>query len=298
MATVEVADLRVRFGDVAAVDGLSFSVDAGSTTVLLGPNGAGKTTTISCLVGLRRPDAGRVEVLGVEPKAARARIGAMPQAGGVQPGIRPAEALRLYASFYERPLGVDELLERVGLRDRASVPWRRLSGGEQQRLSLALALVGRPEVAFLDEPTAGIDVEGRRAVRSLVAGLRDDGVTVLLTTHDLDEAERLADHVVIVDRGRVVADGTPAELVRGGDRTEFGFGAPAGLDVASLGAAVGATVREVAAGEYVVDGTPTPAAVAAVTAWLAERDLPLADLRAGRQRLEDVFLRLTGEGRP
>ena len=290
MATVEVTDLRVAYGDVVAVDGLSFSVEAGSTTVLLGPNGAGKTTTISCLVGLRRPDAGTVAVRG--------RIGVMPQSGGVQPGIRPSEAVRLYASFYDDPLDPDALLDRVGLAARAKVPWRRLSGGEQQRLSLALALVGRPEVAFLDEPTSGIDVEGRRAVRELVGGLRDDGVTVLLTTHDLDEVERLADRVVIVDHGRVVAEGTPAELVRGGqaDRADFAFGAAAGLDVASLAAAVGAPVREAAPGEYVVECPPTPAAVAAVTAWLAERDLPLADLRAGRQRLEDVFLRLTGEG--
>jgi ABC-2 type transport system ATP-binding protein len=151
-------------------------------------------------------------------------------------------------------------------------------------------------VAFLDEPTASIDVEGRRAVRSLVASLREDGVTVLLTTHDLDEAERLADHVVIIDRGHVVADGTPAELVRAGDRTSFAFGAPAGLDVGALAVAAGAPVREVSPGEYIVDGAPSPAAVAAVTAWLAEQDLPLADLRAGRQRLEDVFLRLTGDG--
>ena len=286
MATVEVTDLRVRFGDVVAVDGVSFAVEAGSTTVLLGPNGAGKTTTISCLVGLRRPDSGTATVRG--------RIGVMPQSGGLQPGIRPIEAVRLYASFYDRPLEPEALLDRVGLTARARAPWRRLSGGEQQRLSLALALVGRPEVAFLDEPTSGIDVEGRRAVRDLVGGLRDDGVTVLLTTHDLDEAERLADHVVIIDRGRVVADGSPAELVRATDRGEFTFGAAAGLDVASLSSAVRAPVREVSPGEYVVDGAPTPAAVAAVTSWLAERDLPLADLRAGRQRLEDVFLRLTG----
>ena len=292
MAAVEVTDLRVAFGQVVAVDGLSFAAEEGSTTVLLGPNGAGKTTTISCLVGLRRPDAGTVTVRG--------RMGVMPQSGGVQPGIRPVEAVRLYASFYDDPLDPDELLARVGLGERAKVPWRRLSGGEQQRLSLALALVGRPEVAFLDEPTSGIDVEGRRAVRELVAGLRDDGVTVLLTTHDLDEAERLADRVVIVDHGRVVAEGTPAELVRGGhvDRTDFAFGAATGLDVASMAAAVGAPVREAAPGEYVVESPPTPAAVAAVTAWLAERDLPLADLRAGRQRLEDVFLRLTGGDRP
>jgi ABC-2 type transport system ATP-binding protein len=286
VATVEVTDLRVSYGDVVAVDGLSFSVEQGSTTVLLGPNGAGKTTTISCLVGLRRPDAGAVEVRG--------RIGFMPQSGGVHPGIRPLEALRLYAAFYDDALDPDALLERVGLTDRAKVAWRRLSGGEQQRLSLALALVGRPAVAFLDEPTSGIDLEGRRAVRDLVGELRDDGVTVLLTTHDLDEAERLADRVVIVDHGRVVADGTPSELVRGGDRAEFAFGAAPGLDVTSLTAVVGAPVREVTAGEYVVDCPPSPTAVAAVTAWLAERDLPLADLRAGRQRLEDVFLRLTG----
>jgi len=291
-----VTDLRVRFGDVDAVDGLSLAVEPGSTLVVLGPNGAGKTTTISCLVGLRRPDSGVVRVLGASPATVRSRIGVMPQSGGVQPGLRPGEAVRLYASFYERPLDPAGLLERVGLTGRVGVPFRRLSGGEQQRLSLALALVGRPEVAFLDEPTAGVDVEGRRAVRALVAGLRDDGVTVVLTTHDLEEAERLADRVVIVDHGRVVADGTTAELVRRGEPEEFAFGAPAGLDVLGLGEAVGSPVREVAPGEYVVDGRPTPAAVAAVTAWLAERDLPLADLRAGRQRLEDVFLRLTGDG--
>jgi ABC-2 type transport system ATP-binding protein len=295
VATIVVSELRVSYGDVVAVDGVSLAVEPGTTVVLLGPNGAGKTSTIRCLVGLRRPDAGSVRVLGADPASVRHRIGVMPQSGGVQPGIRPEEALRLYASFYDRPLDVDALLDRVGLAARARVPFRRLSGGEQQRLSLALALVGRPEVAFLDEPTAGVDVEGRQAVRSLVAGLRDDGVTVLLTTHDLDEAERLADRVVIVDRGRVVADGTPAELVRS-DREEFAFGAPPGLDVAALAAAVGdgVVVREVTPGEYVVAAPPTPAAVAAVTAWLAERDLPLADLRAGRQRLEDVFLRLTG----
>jgi ABC-2 type transport system ATP-binding protein len=300
VAAIDVEDLRVAFGDVRAVDGVSLHVEAGSTVVLLGPNGAGKTTTISCLVGLRRPDAGSVRVLGLDPvadaRALRRRIGVMPQSGGVQLGIRPAEVLALYAAFHDHPLDPVALLERVGLADRARVPWRRLSGGEQQRLSLAIALVGRPELAVLDEPTAGVDVEGRRAVRSLVAGLRDDGVTVLLTTHDLDEAERLADRVVIVDRGRVVADGTPAELMRGAAAPgEFAFGAPAGLDLVSLGEAVGAPVREVAPGEYVVDGPPSPAAVAAVTAWLAARDLPLADLRAGRRRLEDVFLRLTSD---
>ncbi|MBW3575541.1 MAG: ABC transporter ATP-binding protein [Actinobacteria bacterium] len=221
------------------------------------------------------------------------RIGVMLQGGGVYPGIRPPEALRLFASFYPDPRDPAELLERVGLAGVAGSTWRSLSGGEQQRLSLALAIVGRPEVAFLDEPTAGVDPGGRRVVRQVVRELADAGAAVVLTTHELEEAERVADRVVIVDRGAVVAAGTPAELTGAGPGDEIRFGAPAGLDVAGLAAAMGTTVAEVAPGEYRVDTAPTPAAVAALTAWLADADLPLADLRAGRQRLEDVFLRLT-----
>ena len=182
----------------------------------------------------------------------------------------------------------------VGLSSVASTVWRRLSGGEQQRLSLGLALIGRPAVAFLDEPTAGIDPAGRQVVRSLVRQLRDSGVCVLLTTHDLEDAERLADRVLIIDHGRLVASGTPAELMTATAGEDIRFGAPSGLDVASLGARVGAVVEETTPGEYRVATAASPAAVAAVTAWLAENDLPLADLRAGRQTLEDVFLRLTG----
>ncbi len=164
----------------------------------------------------------------------------------------------------------------------------------RQRLSLALALVGRPAVAFLDEPTAGLDVDGRLLVRDVVREQRDAGVCVLLATHDLAEAEKVADRVVIVDHGQVVADGTPADLTSAAV-DEIRFGAPPGLDVAALGAGLGATVTETSPGEYVAGVAPTPRAVAALTAWLADRDLPLADLRAGRQRLEDVFLRLTQE---
>jgi ABC-2 type transport system ATP-binding protein len=201
--------------------------------------------------------------------------------------------LRLFASYYEDPADPDELLARVGLSDRRRSTWKSLSGGEQQRLSLALALVGRPEVAFLDEPTAGIDPAGRQLIRRVIAELRNGGVTVLLTTHDLDEAEKLADRVVIIDNGRVLATGTPDELTRAGQRDEIRFGAPAGLDVSDLGQAIAATVTEVSPGEYRVDGDPDPARIAAITTWLAGHDLALADLRAGRQRLEDVFLRLT-----
>ena len=294
---IEVDGLVVRYGDRIAVDHLSFTAARGAVTALLGPNGAGKTSTVETIEGYRRPDAGSVRVLGLDPVDQHAvlvpRIGVMLQSGGVYSGIRPLEILRLYASYYDDPVDPAELLELVGLADRARSTWRSLSGGEQQRLSLALALVGRPEVAFLDEPTAGVDPAGRQVIRRIVADLRDRGVTVLLTSHDLDEVERLADHVVIIDRGVVLAEGTPAELVRSGPGDDLRFGAPVGLDTAALSDHLGVAVVETTAGEYRVAGAGTPATIAALTGWLAERELALVDLRAGRQRLEDVFLRLT-----
>ena len=304
MPALEVSDLVVRYGDVVAVDGVTFSAEPGSVVALLGPNGAGKTSTVETLEGYRRPSAGTVRVLGLDPVADAAalapRIGVMLQSGGVYPGMSAREVLSLFASYYDSSVSVDELLVRVGLDGAVGrTAWRRLSGGEQQRLSLALALVGRPSVVFLDEPTSGIDPSGRLVIREVVRSLRAAGVCELLTTHELEEAERLADRVVIVDRGRVVADGTPAELrsLAGGGPEVVRFGAPAGLDVVGLGTALGgADVVEERPGEYVVSAPPTPGTIAALTAWLAERDLPLADLRAGRQRLEDVFLRLTGGG--
>jgi len=211
----------------------------------------------------------------------------------VYPGIRPLEVLELFASYYDDPEDPAFVLERVGLTHRRNTTWRRLSGGEQQRLSLALALIGKPEVAFLDEPTSGIDVSGRQVIRELIEELRQTSVTIVVTTHDLEEAERLADRIVIIDRGKVVASGTPAELMRAGDDHEIRFGAPPHLDTAGLGRALNAFVDEISVGEYKVALPPTPNNVAALTAWLAEHDLPLLDLRAGRQRLEDVFLRLT-----
>jgi ABC-2 type transport system ATP-binding protein len=298
---VAIHGLVVRYGALTAVDGVTFEAEPGAVTALLGPNGAGKTTTVETAEGYRLPDAGEVRVLGLDPVRDHAalveRIGVMPQDGGVYPGIKVGEALRLFASYYANPLDPAALLERVGMADRAGATTRSLSGGERQRLSLALALVGRPEVAFLDEPTAGVDVSGRQVIRQVVRDLRDDGVAVVLTTHELAEAEHLADHVVIVDRGRIVGSGPLAELLRGGG-DEIRFGAPPGLDVGSLAAVLDHQVAERSAGEYVVAGAPSPATVAALTAWLAERDLPLADLRAGRQTLEDVFLRLTTDDAP
>jgi ABC-2 type transport system ATP-binding protein len=305
MPAIEVSGLVVRYGAVTAVDDVSFSAEPGQVLALLGPNGAGKTSTVETLEGYRRPSGGSVRVLGLDPSRDAAalvpRIGVMLQSGGVYPGMSARQALTLFASYYESPAPVDELLSRVGLDGVEGTAWRRLSGGEQQRLSLALALVGRPEVAFLDEPTSGIDPQGRLVIREVIRSLRDGGVCVLLTTHELEEAERLADRVVIIDHGRVAADGTPAELrsAGGGGDGEVRFGAPTRLDVDALAEHLGGVaVTETRPGEYVVAAPPTPATVAAITAWLAERDLPLADLRAGRQSLEDVFLRLTGPDAP
>lgn len=299
---VVVEDLVIRYGSVTAVDGVSFTARAGQVTTVLGPNGAGKTSTIEHLEGYRPAQGGRTTVLGLDPirdhHRLTDRVGVMLQAGGIPTAIRPAELLGQYAGFFDDPLEPEGLLQRVGLGHRARAPYRRLSGGEQQRLSLALAIIGRPTVVFLDEPTAGIDLDGRDAVREVVASLRDDGVCVVMTTHDLDEAERASDHVVIVDRGTVVAAGPPAALVDATDTDHVLFGAPPGLAVAGLTAAVGAPVTEVTRGEYRAEIAPTPSNVAAITAWLAEHDLPLQDLRAGRQRLDDVFRRLTTHDAP
>jgi ABC-2 type transport system ATP-binding protein len=219
----------------------------------------------------------------------------MLQSGGVYPGIRTGEVTKLFCGLYDNVRRPDELLDLVGLTSRAGATWKQLSGGEQQRLSLALALAGNPDVAFLDEPTASVDVAGRQVVRAVIRDLAARGCCVLLTTHELDEAERAADHVIIIDRGRIAAAGSPAELRSRTAGNEIRFSAPTGLDIASLASVLGAPVTEPTPAEYVVATAPVPAAIAAIAAWLAERDVPLADLRAGRQTLEDVFLRLTGE---
>lgn len=297
-AAIEVDGLVKRYGAVTAVDGLDLRVEVGETVAILGPNGAGKSTTIECCEGYRQPDAGTVRVLGLDPvtdgDAVRPRLGVMLQDGGIQTTARPGEVLRLYAALFADPLDPDALLDRVGLRAVARSRFRDLSGGQQQRLSLAVALVGRPEVLFLDEPTAGLDPAARRLTWQLVRELQHDGVTVVLTTHLLDEAEELADRIVIVDRGRVVAAGTPDELTHG-TVAELRFSARAGLDTASLSRVVGGPASEPRAGRYLVAVEPTPAVVAAVAGWLAERDVLLGELQAAKRSLEDVFLRLTEE---
>ena len=296
---IETTGLSIRYGPKTAVDGVDLTADAGEVVALLGRNGAGKTSTVEALEGYRRPSGGKVRVLGLDPqsKADRQeltrRMGVMLQRGGVYPGMGPAEALRLFSSYYEKPLSVEGLIDRLDLTAVAATPWRRLSGGEQQRVSLALALVGRPEVVFLDEPTAGVDPRGRLAIRGQIDELRAAGVCVLLTTHELEEAERVADRIVIMDRGRVVASGTPAELAASDPAaSRIRFAAPPGLDTTDLGRALQAEVTEERPGEYNVAVPGDPTTLARLTAWLAERNLPLSDLRT-RSRLEEVFLRLT-----
>ena len=298
---ISVASVSKSYGATRAVDELDFTVASGEVFGLLGPNGAGKTTTVEILEGYRRPDGGEVRVLGLDPvregRQLRPLIGVMLQAGGLYPGLRPLELLHLFASYYEPADDPEKLLDRVGLRDTVRTPVRRLSGGQAQRLSLACALIGRPRVVFLDEPTAGMDPHARATTWELVRELRARGVTVLLTTHAMDEAETLCDRVAIINRGRMAALGSPTELTRhAGD--EISFSAEAGLDVDVLAKALGlekGTATEVRPGEYVVRGAGTPGRIADLACFLRDRDAALTSLRSGQRSLEAVFLQITDE---
>ncbi|MDT4936821.1 MAG: type transport system ATP-binding protein [Pseudonocardiales bacterium] len=297
---VEVRDLAKVYGTRRAVDGLSLTVERGSVFALLGPNGAGKTTTIEICEGFRRPTSGTVRVLGLDPvrdsAVLRPRVGVMLQEGvGGYTGARAIELLRLFASYAAHPHEPETLLDAVGLADAAGTPVKRLSGGQQQRLSLALALVARPDLVFLDEPTAGMDPQARRGTWDFIRKLRSDGVSVVLTTHFLDEAEQLADHVVVVDEGRVVASGSPAELTRAGAEGQIRFRAVAGLRLDSLVAALppGTAATEEAPGAYLVTGDVDPQLLATITAWCAGQGVLAENLAVERRSLEDVFLDLT-----
>jgi ABC-2 type transport system ATP-binding protein len=298
---VEVVDLVKAYGTRRAVDGLSLTVPRGSILALLGPNGAGKTTTVEICEGFRRPDAGIVRVLGRDPirDAAdlRPRVGVMLQDGvGGYTAASALELMRLFASYAAHPQDPAILLEVVGLGDAAGTAVKRLSGGQQQRLSLALALVGRPELVFLDEPTSGMDPQSRRRTWQLIRSLRSDGVSVVLTTHFLDEAEQLADTVVVIDAGRVVAEGSPAELTRAGAEGQIRFRAVPKLRLDLLLTALpnGAQALETEPGRYLVTGDVTPQLLATLTAWCASQHVMAEDLAVERRTLEDVFLDLTG----
>ncbi|MFI9650171.1 ABC transporter ATP-binding protein [Streptomyces sp. NPDC052040] len=296
---IQVQSLVKRYGAKTAVDGLDLVAHAGVTAVL-GPNGAGKTTTVETCEGYRRPDSGTVRVLGLDPvrdaAALRPRIGVMLQSGGVYPGARAEEMLRHVAKLHARPLDVDALIERLGLSGCGRTAYRRLSGGQQQRLALAMAIVGRPELVFLDEPTAGLDPQARRATWDLVRDLRADGVSVILTTHFMDEAEQLADDVAIIDAGRVIAQGSPEALCRGGAENTLRFMGRPGLDVGSLLMALPAdsTAVELTPGAYRVSGKVDPQLLATVTSWCAQHGVMPDRISVERHTLEDVFLELTG----
>jgi ABC-2 type transport system ATP-binding protein len=307
---VRALDVTKSYGAREVLSGVSFEVQRGELFALLGPNGAGKTTTVEILEGYRRVDSGSVRVLGLDPvrdgARLRPRIGLMLQEGGIDPRTTPREALRLYSRFYRDPEDPEALLALVDLGNAADTRFRRLSGGEKQRLGLALALIGRPELLVLDEPTAGMDPAAKQATRERIAALRAGGTTILLTTHELGDVERLADRVAVLDRGRLVAVGTPAELTgTGAPRVRFRLssalrdGDPEAL-AARAGSVGGGTPRVVVAGAgaaYEIQGlaaAPTPALVAALAGWCAERGLLLTELRLGAASLEERYLELVG----
>ncbi|WP_307861762.1 ABC transporter ATP-binding protein [Nocardioides sp. SYSU D00065] len=300
---VEIDGLVMAYGDKVAVDDLSLEVARGSITAVLGPNGAGKTTTLETCEGYRVPQRGTVRVLGLDPQRERSallpRIGVMLQSGGAWSGVRAHEMLEHMASLHAHPLDTAMLSERLGLGDCGHTPYRRLSGGQQQRLGLAIALVGRPELVFVDEPTAGMDPQARRTTWELLEEVRRDGATVVLTTHHMEEAEHLADRIHILDRGTVIVSGTPAELTREGRSATirlvvnrpFPDGAPESLR-AELGA--GAEVRQLDEVSMLVHGPADSTTLGRVSRWCEAHDVVPQTLNLGRRTLEDVFLELTG----
>ena len=302
MAAVDVENLVVKYGSVVAVDDVSFGAEFGEVTAVIGPNGAGKTSTIETCEGFRVPTAGTVRVLGLDPHADRVglhrEVGVMLQEGGVYPSARVSETIAQYCSLYGQGVNPDDLIERVGLSHRATATWRRLSGGEKQRLSLALALASNPRVAFLDEPTSGVDVNGRDEIRTIITNLAANGTAVILATHELDEAERLADRVIFFDEGKIVANGTLAALR--GAQTVVRFRSAAHLDHGVLSRHIGLPVSaadDLFSVSFVAsDSTMSGDLVSRISLWLGDNSLPLYDLNVGAQRLEDVFRMLTRGG--
>ena len=305
-AAVVVDQLTKRYGTRAVVEGLTFVVHPGEVLALLGPNGAGKTTTVETIEGYRRPDAGSVRVLGEDPAAGppalKARVGLMLQGGGgVYPQATPREMLRLFAGFHRPPGDVGGLIELVGLELVANTRYRQLSGGEKQRLALAIALVGGPEVLLLDEPTAGLDPAARATTRQLIGGLRDRGAAILLTTHDLADVEHLADRVILIDRGRALVGGTPSQLAAGGQarlrfRMTRSLSDPehVALEAALLDGVPGILASE-GVGRYALEGvTPSPELVERLARWSAQRGILVAEARTGGGTLEERYLELVG----
>ncbi|OFB35817.1 hypothetical protein BA059_27070 [Mycolicibacterium sp. (ex Dasyatis americana)] len=287
------------FGDTVAVDDVDLEVQPGEVIAVLGANGAGKTTVLEICEGFLSPDRGKVRVLGLDPVAdrdrLRPRLGIMPQGGAGYPGIRAGEMLSLAASCARNPLDIAWLMHSLGLVEFAKTKYRHLSGGQRQRVSLACALVGRPEVVFLDEPTEGLDVAARQMAWNLIRHLAADGVTVVLSTHQIDEAEALADRVVILDSGRIVIVTAPDHVALGNEPNELTFCAPRGLNLGWLVAELDErfSADELSAGRYRLRGPISPSTVGTVTAWGATRGVLLSHIVVNRCGLEDHFLELT-----
>jgi ABC-2 type transport system ATP-binding protein len=292
--------LHKRYGDKEAVRGIDLEVHRGEIFAFLGPNGAGKTTTVEILEGFRAATAGEVEVLGQDPAHARGswreRIGVVLQESEAEPGLTVRDCLELYAGYYRRPRGVGETLELVGLADQSDQRARSLSGGQRRRLDVALALVGDPELIFLDEPTTGFDPSARRAAWQVISGLRDMGKTVFLTTHYMEEAERLADRIAVISDGRIVAEGDPRTL---GDRhlsgAEITFSLPPELGVGDLPEALASRAEENGGGRLIVRSSSVTADLHGLAGWALGRRVELDDLEVRRPTLEDVYLKLTAE---
>jgi len=297
VSAVVVEGLRKSYGPVEAVRDVSFAVEAGEVFALLGPNGAGKTTTLGVLEGFSVRDAGRVEVLGADPaaggRALRERIGIVLQDIAVQPHLTVREAVSRTAAYYPRPRGVDEVVALVGLEPQAATRVRRLSGGQQRRLDLALAVVGRPDMLFLDEPTTGFDPSARREAWSLIRDLRELGTTILLTTHYMDEAQALADRIAVIARGELVAQGT-LETIGGRDTAEsvITFALPADVRLADVPLPEISTIAD---GRVTVRTTEPVRFLYSLTAWAMRFDIAIEALNVGRPSLEDVYLALTTE---
>ncbi|MEV4759131.1 ABC transporter ATP-binding protein [Micromonospora sp. NPDC049559] len=297
MPIIEVTNLRKRYGDRVAVRDVSFEVAEGEIFGLLGPNGAGKTTTVECVAGLRIPDSGAVSVLGFDPRrdAAELRqlVGVQLQESRLPDRIRVGEALDLYSSFYRRPADWTELLDELGLAEQRNTAYKKLSGGQRQRLSIALALVGSPRVAILDELTTGLDPQARRDTWQLIERVRERGVTIVLVTHFMEEAERLCDRLAVIDSGGVVAVDSPAGLVARVDpeqRLRFRPSVP--LDDALLTGLAEVTSVRSSGGQTVVTGRGD--LLQAVTSVLARHRIVAADLRIEQPSLDDAFVELTG----
>lgn len=292
---IQVSSLNKRYGNTVALKDLSFEVASGEVFGILGPNGAGKTTVIEILEGYRHADSGEVRVLGLDPsrpaRTLKQKVGLMLQEGGLHPGLRVEEILHLYASFYDAPMEASELIKRLRLDKRSRAKVKTLSGGEKQRLSFAVAVIGRPELLFLDEPTSGTDPGGRNEIWTLIQEMNAGGTTVILTTHNMDEAQRLSDRVALIHHGTLMALGPPTELFAG-KGLQITCERP--IDQQEMARDLQLTISEISPGTYEISDPPSPQLIARVTEWLSHRGVLLTELTS-RGSLESFFLALTSD---